>query len=137
MRELVGRAKEREKSLHAGIATGGFMANRLACEAPEMFAGVVSFAGSTWKDPSRCDPPAGAATNLLNIHGDADLTVPIDGGVNFVGVEFPSADAAVDTFADTFGCVPRAAAVRMVTRMKRRRRRGRRRSLRSSPPTIT
>ena len=31
-----------------GIATGGFMANRLACENPEMFAGVVTFAGSTW-----------------------------------------------------------------------------------------
>ena len=47
-----------------GIATGGFMANRLACEAPEMFAGVVSFAGSTWKDPSRCDPPSGRVMTL-------------------------------------------------------------------------
>ena len=52
----------------------------------------------------------GSATNLLNIHGDADLTVPIDGGANFAGVEFPSADVTVDTFAEKFGCVPRAAA---------------------------
>ena len=86
------------------------MANRLACEAPETFAGVVTFAGSTWKDSNRCDPPIGAATNVLNIHGDADLTVPIGGGTNFAGVEFPSADVTVDTFAEKFGCVPRAAA---------------------------
>jgi hypothetical protein len=38
------------------------------------------------------------------------ITVPIGGGANYVGVEFPSADATVDTFAEKFGCVPRAAA---------------------------
>lgn len=93
-----------------GIATGGFMANRVACEAPELFAGIVTFAGSTWSDPAKCNPPAGTATNLLNIHGDADLTVPIEGGKNFAGVTFPSADATVDLFAEKFACVPRAAA---------------------------
>ena len=36
-------------------------------------------AGSTWSDAARCDPPAGAATNILNIHGTSDLTVPIGG----------------------------------------------------------
>jgi|AntAceMinimDraft_12_1070368.scaffolds.fasta_scaffold89583_1 poly(3-hydroxybutyrate) depolymerase len=87
------------------------MANRLACEVPEMFAGVATFAGSTWSDPERCAPPPGAATNILNIHGDADVTVPVGGGVNFVGTAFPSQDITVDTFARKFGCVPRAAAI--------------------------
>ena len=66
-----------------------FMANRIACQAPDVFAGIATFAGSVWAEKSRCDPPAGASTNVLNIHGDADLTVPIEGGVNFAGVPFP------------------------------------------------
>jgi hypothetical protein len=57
-----------------GVATGGFMANRIACQAPDVFAAVATFAGSVWKDSSRCAPPKGTATNVLNIHGEADLT---------------------------------------------------------------
>jgi len=95
---------DRDRVYALGIATGGFMANRLACEAPGVFAAVVAFAGSTWSDPARCDVPAGEATNLLNIHGTADLTVPVDGGVNHAGVSFPSSDAAVAMFAEKFGC---------------------------------
>ena len=87
-----------------GIATGGFMANRMACERPDLFAGVVTFAGGVWNDPTRCAPPAGAATNVLNVHGTADLTVPIEGGVNFAGVRFPSAERTVETLADAFAC---------------------------------
>lgn len=101
---------DRSRVYLLGIATGGFMANRLACEAPEVFAGVATFAGATWSDPTRCDPPLGAATNVLNMHGTADLTVPIEGGANFAGVPFPSADVTVDTLAERFGCVPRSAA---------------------------
>ena len=87
-----------------GIATGGFMANRMACERPDLFAGVVTFAGGVWSDPDAVRPPAGAATNVLNVHGTADLTVPIEGGVNFAGVRFPSAERTVETLADAFAC---------------------------------
>ena len=72
-----------------GVATGGFMANRIACQAPDVFAAVATFAGSVWKDSSRCAPPKGTATNVLNIHGEADLTVPITGGTNFAGRAVP------------------------------------------------
>ena len=45
---------------------------------------------------------------MLNIHGDADLTVPIEGGVNFAGVPFPGQNETVDVFAAKFGCEPAA-----------------------------
>ena len=93
-----------------GIATGGFMANRIACQAPDVFAGIATFAGGVWAEKSRCDPPAGTSTNVLNIHGEADLTVPIEGGVNFAGVPFPGQNETVDTFAAKFRCEPGMAS---------------------------
>lgn len=86
-----------------GIATGGFMASRLACEKPELFKGVVSFAGGTFKDSSRCRPTTGE-TSVLLIHGTDDHTVPIAGGVNSRGVEFPSSDESFETMGDAMGC---------------------------------
>ena len=85
-----------------GIATGGFMANRLACEKPEMFRGVVSIAGATFKDPSRCEPSV--ATSVLEIHGTADLTVPVSGGINARGVAFPSSDETFDIVGAAMKC---------------------------------
>jgi len=98
-----------------GIATGGFMANRMACEYADVFAGVATFAGGVWADADKCVAGGGGengVTNVLNVHGDGDLTVPIGGGVNFAGVPFPSADQTVDTFARKFGCdaLPREVA---------------------------
>lgn len=98
-----------------GVATGGFMANRVACERPDVFAGVATIAGGVWSDASRCRPNeslfpngasafAAAATNVLHAHGDADLTVPLAGGENFAGVAFPSAERSFATLADAFGC---------------------------------
>lgn len=86
-----------------GIATGGFMASRLACERPRLFRGVVSFAGGTFKDPSRCRPTTGK-TSVLFIHGTDDHTVPIAGGVNSRGVEFPSSDESFEIMGDAMGC---------------------------------
>jgi len=85
-----------------GIATGGFMANRLACEKPDMFRGVVSFAGATFKDPGRCKP--NGATSVLEIHGTGDLTVPVNGGVNARGIAFPSSDETFDIIGAAMKC---------------------------------
>ena len=67
-----------------GIATGGFMASRLACEKPDYFAGIASFAGATFADESKCKPTKGT-TNFLGVHGTGDTVVPIEGGENIEG----------------------------------------------------
>ena len=79
------------------------MANRLACEKPELFRGVVSLAGGTFSDSSRCRPTSGE-TNVLLVHGTDDHTVPIDGGVNARGIEFPSANESFNTLGTAMGC---------------------------------
>jgi poly(3-hydroxybutyrate) depolymerase len=86
-----------------GIGTGGFMAARLACERPELFRGVVSIAGGTFADPTRC-APKDAKTNVLFVHGTADHTVPIDGGENSHGVAFPSSDESFRIMGAAMSC---------------------------------
>jgi poly(3-hydroxybutyrate) depolymerase len=49
---------------------------------------------------------------VLNIHGEADLTVPITGGTNFAGVSFPGQDETVDTLASKFNCAPAISSPR-------------------------
>jgi polyhydroxybutyrate depolymerase len=61
-----------------GHSNGGFMAHRLACDTAGRFAGIVSLAGAPWKDPAKCKPSAPIA--MLQVHGDADTTVPYGGG---------------------------------------------------------
>lgn len=106
--EVVAAAKKEfnvdEKRIYVvGIATGGFMASRLACEKPELFRGVVSLAGGTFSDASRCRPKSGE-TNVLLVHGTDDHTVPIDGGVNARGIPFPSADDSFSTLGKAMEC---------------------------------
>lgn len=99
-----------------GHSNGGFMANRLACDRAELFAAIVSLAGATWKDPSRCKPSAPVA--MLQIHGDADSTVPYEGGTlppnllpNQPSASFPGAEETVAAWATNNGCAatPEAA----------------------------
>jgi len=92
-----------ERIYVVGIATGGFMASRLACEKPEWFKGIVSFAGGTFKDSVRCRPKTGE-TSTLFIHGTDDHTVPIAGGINSRGVEFPSSDESFEIMGHAMGC---------------------------------
>ena len=87
-----------------GIATGGFMANRVACERPDLITGVMTFAGGTWNDAAKCAGSRVDDVAVLAVHGDADTTVPIEGGANFAGVRFPSAERAAAILADAFGC---------------------------------
>lgn len=85
-----------------GHSNGGFMAHRLACEAPDRIAGVVSLAGATFSDPAACI--ADRATSVLQIHGTEDTTIRFEGG-SFGGVvEYPSAMASASLWADRAGC---------------------------------
>jgi polyhydroxybutyrate depolymerase len=86
------------KQIYAvGHSNGGFMAHRLGCDSTQRFAGIVALAGDVWKDPSKCKPTGNIA--VLQVHGDADMTVPYDGGPNI-----PSAKESVGTWAAKNGC---------------------------------
>jgi polyhydroxybutyrate depolymerase len=88
-----------EKRIYGfGHSNGGFMINRLACDQADKFAAVVSLAGETYKDQSKC--AASAPIAYLQVQGDADMTVPYAGGhpegVNVV----PVAPGAMETTQD-------------------------------------
>jgi polyhydroxybutyrate depolymerase len=88
-----------------GYSNGGFMAHRLACEAPDLVAGIVSMAGSGPLEAVKC----GAAKSLrvLQIQGDADRVVPYAGGHLFNDPRLPehaSAQKTVTDWAERLGC---------------------------------
>jgi polyhydroxybutyrate depolymerase len=57
-----------------GYSNGGFMANRLLCETSGKFAGAVSLAGATFKNPDLCRVKK--PVSYLQIHAEDDPTVP-------------------------------------------------------------
>lgn len=83
-----------------GISNGAFMALRLACDAADVFAGVVSYAGAGYADPSKCKPTEPVA--ILQIHGTADPTVPYAGGTLDASVH-PGVTVNLPSVAQTVG----------------------------------
>ncbi len=81
-----------------GHSNGGFMAYRLACEAPELFSGMISLAGSTFATAAECATPA--PVDVLQIHGTEDATIPYDGRAG----GYPGAPATVARWAERFAC---------------------------------
>jgi polyhydroxybutyrate depolymerase len=63
-----------------GHSAGGFMALRLACDIADKVTAVVSFAGAGYADATRCHPSR--AVSVLQVHGDADTTIPYAGGTS-------------------------------------------------------
>jgi polyhydroxybutyrate depolymerase len=85
-----------------GVSNGGFMAHRLACDIGDRLAAIISVAGMTWADPAKC--PAPAPVHVLQIHGDADMTVKPAGGQYMDMVPYPSLTATIDEWALKNGC---------------------------------
>jgi polyhydroxybutyrate depolymerase len=85
-----------------GHSNGGFLALRAACEASDVFSGVVSLAGAAWLDRTRC--PAGPPVSVLLVHGTADEVIGYTGGATSLGA-YPSARESLETFAGRGGCV--------------------------------
>lgn len=56
-----------------GFSNGAFMAYRLACEIPQMIAGIVPVAGATFQNESLC--VQSTPVSVLHIHGTADFAV--------------------------------------------------------------
>lgn len=87
----------------AGHSNGGFMAYRMACDASELIAGVVSLAGATWNESMRCKPKEAVA--VLQVHGDQDVIIKYGGG-RFARnpADYPSARSTVAKWAQLDGC---------------------------------
>ena len=86
--------------VHAsGFSNGGGLANRLACEAPDLIASVASVAG-TYIGAAVCEP--GRPVAVLAIHGDDDPIVPYEGGLGL----FPSVELWAEAWAERNGCEP-------------------------------
>jgi polyhydroxybutyrate depolymerase len=86
-----------------GHSNGGFMSYRMACEDADEIAGIVSLAGATWMDPSRCRPSS--PVTVLELHGDMDTVIKYDGGQFAQSLApYPSAHATVAQWAKLDGC---------------------------------
>ena len=89
-----------------GHSNGAFMSLRLACEHADLFAAVISIAGANDFDPAHCVPSQ--PVSILQIHGDADMTIRYAGGSTTKHdgrmVQYPSATATVDLWAQRDGC---------------------------------
>lgn len=81
-----------------GHSNGAFMSLRLACEAGDVFSGVVAVAGSTFNDSARCG--AGPAVPILLNHGDHDEVIFFNGKLN----AYPSARETQRRLAAHNGC---------------------------------
>lgn len=88
---------DKERIFATGLSNGGYMAQRLACEAPERFRGFSSVAGLlalTSCSPSTRRP-------ILHFHGTADSIVPYDGNAFLQSAPETMADWATRNGCDT------------------------------------
>ncbi|MBC8202373.1 MAG: prolyl oligopeptidase family serine peptidase [Planctomycetes bacterium] len=91
-----------------GYSNGGFMAHRLACDAPEVFASFISIAGAMWDNQSNCQPSE--PVHILQIHGNWDGVIYWLGG--WLGLElnpYPSAWTTVEFWAQHNSCSTNAS----------------------------
>lgn len=94
-----------------GHSNGGAMAFRLACDASEVIAGVVSLAGPFFADAAKCAPKV--PVSVQHMHGTADETVPFEGGKTAsvhpnATSAIPSAPSIATTWAGLDKCAPTA-----------------------------
>lgn len=103
--EIEARYKVDPKRVYfIGHSNGGFMSYRMACDHADMIAGIMSLAGETWLDPSKCKPSSPVA--VLQVQGTADTSVIYDGGQTLEAnnAAYPGAKASVATWASYNGC---------------------------------
>jgi len=85
----------------AGHSNGGFMSYRMACEYPNLIAGIASLAGATFRNPDHCTPSE--PVNILQIHGTADAVIRYTGGSTGLS-PYPSAMQTIQTWGTYNGC---------------------------------
>lgn len=90
-----------------GISNGGYMSQRLACQAPERFAAIASVA-ATFHDPFYDECSLGEPMPVLYILGTDDPLVSYDGGGQVGSGERGTTSTAVEGFtrwAELNNCV--------------------------------
>ena len=92
-----------------GHSNGAFMSYRMACDHADTVAAIVSLAGATWLDTSRCKPSK--PVSVLEVHGTADTAVVYTGGSSLAadggtlgGSAYPGATTTVADWATYDGC---------------------------------
>ena len=68
-----------------GHSNGGFMANRMACEASELISGIFNYAGAGYLREKECRPSR--EIKVLHIHGTKDKTIFYEGGDWYPGAK--------------------------------------------------
>ena len=95
-----------------GHSNGGFMSFRMACDAADQVAAIISLAGATWSAKDRCKPSR--AVSVLALHGDKDTSVDIDGGTKqLLGqtVTYPGARGGLALWAGYDKCTGKLGPV--------------------------
>jgi polyhydroxybutyrate depolymerase len=82
----------------AGYSGGGAMAHRLACELANVITAVASVSGAFVV--TTCQPAR--PISVLEVHGTADQTTPLTGGV--LGVDSPPVPTFMSDWAQRDGC---------------------------------
>ena len=90
-----------------GHSNGGFMGNRVACDAADKVTAVMNIAGSSFFDANRCE--AAQSVGYIHVHGTLDTVIAYEGGRLATGASYPGAQAVVDRWRNRNGCS--AAAV--------------------------
>lgn len=92
-----------------GHSNGGILSWRIACERADVLAAAVIVEGSL--ERPTCTPSRGV--DLVQVHGDADEFLPLEGGVgpkSFSGTGFTSAAASQALWTSAQGCGPGVAS---------------------------
>lgn len=92
---------DKQRIFVIGHSNGGFMSLRYACDRANRVAAIMSLAGASYKDMTKCQPSETVA--VLQVHGDMDMTVPF-GGAMMGGLAIPSAAETVAGWANKNGC---------------------------------
>jgi len=95
------------RTFAAGSSRGGFMAFRLALEAPSRFQAVAAVSANVHTpDNFKCQPTTSGTSSVMIMNGTADPLVPFDGGqISLLGFSYKygrvmSSRASAQYFAD-------------------------------------
>jgi polyhydroxybutyrate depolymerase len=86
-----------------GYSNGGYMAYRMACDHADVIASIVPIGAATWNDPTMCAPSA--PLHVLHIHGDQDIWVQYNGGLEVGGNPYPSVNNTMSYWAGYNNCL--------------------------------
>ena len=84
-----------------GHSNGGFMSNRIACDAADKVTAIFNIAGSGFSNETRCEPSE--SVGYIQAHGTNDTVIRYPGGT-IQGGAYPSAGDLVDRWKERNGC---------------------------------